>query len=42
LYLNNVFAITAGREIWGFPKYDADIIFQKDANHITAQISKDK
>ena len=41
LYLNNVFAITGGREIWGFPKYDADIIFQKDANHITARISKD-
>ena len=42
LYLNNVYAITGGREIWGFPKYDAEITFQKDGDHITTQISKDK
>ena len=41
LYLNNVFAITGGREIWGFHKYDADLSFQKDTNHIAARISKD-
>jgi acetoacetate decarboxylase len=40
LYLNNVMAITGGREIWGFPKYDAEITFQKDNDHITAQINK--
>jgi len=40
LLLNNVYAITGGREIWGFPKYDAEITFEKDADHITAQIFK--
>ena len=40
LYLDNTLAITQGREIWGFPKYFADITFQKDANHIAAEVSK--
>jgi acetoacetate decarboxylase len=42
LYLNNSIAISSGREIWGFPKYYADISFQKENNHIAVQISQDK
>lgn len=42
LYLSDVTAITVGREIWGFPKHYADISFQKDAKHVTAQIYKDE
>jgi len=41
LYLNNVLAITGGREIWGFPKFDAEITFQNEPDQIFAQISKD-
>jgi len=40
LYLDNADAITGGREIWGFPKYFADINFTKDDKSITAQISR--
>ena len=42
LYLDDFNAITPGREIWGFPKYFAEITFQKDTDHVTARISKDK
>jgi acetoacetate decarboxylase len=40
LYLNNADAISGGREIWGFPKYFADISFQKDGRNVTAKISR--
>jgi acetoacetate decarboxylase len=42
LYLDNARAITPGREIWGFPKYFADISFQKDTNKVAVRISKDE
>jgi acetoacetate decarboxylase len=41
LYLNKVNPIILGREIWGFPKYDAEINFQKDDKKATASIYKD-
>lgn len=40
LYLDDARAITPGREIWGFPKYFADISFQKDTNRVTVRISQ--
>lgn len=42
LYLDDVRAITPGREIWGFPKYFAGIVFQKDSNHVFTRISQDE
>ena len=40
LYLDNADAITGGREIWGFPKYFADISIKKDDKNVTAQITR--
>lgn len=40
LYLDNSDAITGGREIWGFPKYFADISIEKDGNKVTAQVTR--
>jgi acetoacetate decarboxylase len=42
MYLDNVTAITAGREIWGFPKYFAKISFRKDSSSVIANIYKDE
>jgi len=41
LYLDKVDPIIAGREIWGFPKFYADIDFQKNEKTATARVSKD-
>ena len=41
MYLNKAMPIYRGREIWGFPKYDAEINFQKDDKKVTASIYKD-
>lgn len=40
LYLDDVYAITGGREIWGFPKYSAELTFKKDIDRVSVQISK--
>jgi acetoacetate decarboxylase len=40
MYLDKVYPITGGREIWGFPKYDAEINFQKDEKKATASLNK--
>lgn len=42
LYLNQINPIILGREIWGFPKYEAEINFQKDDKNAIARIYKDK
>ena len=42
LYLNKTNPIIMGREIWGFPKYDAEINFQKSGKKATARIYKDE
>ena len=41
LYLDKVDPIIAGREIWGFPKFYADIDFQKNEKTASARVSKD-
>ena len=41
LYLDKVDPIILGREIWGFPKYFAEINFQKDEKKTSARVSKD-
>lgn len=41
LYLNSMRAITPGREVWGFPKFEAEISLQKDDNKAVALIQKD-
>ena len=38
LYLDKVVPIVGGREIWGFPKKDADITFIKEGDKITAEV----
>lgn len=40
LYLDNSDAITGGREIWGFPKYYADISIEKDENNVSAKVTR--
>ena len=40
LYLDKVDPIIAGREIWGFPKFYADIDFQKNEKTVSARVSK--
>jgi len=40
LYLDNSDAIAGGREIWGFPKYFADISFKKDDTNVTAKVTR--
>lgn len=41
LYLDKVDPIILGREIWGFPKFFADIDFQKNEKTASARVSKD-
>ncbi len=41
LYLDKVDPIIHGREIWGFPKFFADIDFQKNEKTASARVSKD-
>lgn len=41
LYLNKVDPITAGREIWGFPKYYSEIDFQINEKTASSRIYKD-
>jgi len=38
LYLDKTVPIVGGREIWGFPKKDADITFIKEGDKITAKV----
>ncbi len=38
LYLEDPGAITGGREIWGFPKFGADLEFEKKDNKVSASI----
>ena len=40
LYLDNADAITGGREIWGYPKYFADISIKKDDKNVTAKVTR--
>jgi acetoacetate decarboxylase len=41
LYLDQVMPIVAGREIWGFPKKDADITYVKEGDKISARVVQD-
>jgi acetoacetate decarboxylase len=41
LYLDKVLPIVAGREIWGFPKKEADIAFIEERGKISAEVVQD-
>jgi acetoacetate decarboxylase len=41
LYLDKAGAIVPGREIYGWPKKDAEISFTEDKEGITAQVVRD-
>jgi acetoacetate decarboxylase len=41
LYLDKAGAIVPGREIYGFPKKDAEIVFTEEKDGITAQVVRD-
>jgi acetoacetate decarboxylase len=41
LYLDKAVPIVGGREIWGFPKKDAEITFEKEDNKISAKIVRE-
>ena len=40
LYLDEVMPIVAGREIWGFPKKEADITFVKERGKVSARVAR--
>ena len=40
MYVDDAYPLYMGREIWGFPKYDAKMTFVKDDKQINASISK--
>jgi len=40
LYLDEVELLTAGREVWGFPKVRGDIFIQRDEHGVVARVSE--
>lgn len=41
LYLDEIELLTSGREVWGFPKFRADISFDRDDNSVEARVTID-
>jgi acetoacetate decarboxylase len=41
LYLDKAFPITIGREVWGFPKFPADLCFEVEAGVVHATVAKE-
>jgi len=41
LYLDKALPLYLGREIWGFPKYEAEFNYSKDDKNVAASIHKD-
>ena len=40
LYVDKALPIVVGREIWGFPKKDAEIVYQETKDKISAQVQR--
>jgi len=41
LYLDKALPITIGREVWGFPKFQADLCFEVEADVVHATVAKE-
>jgi acetoacetate decarboxylase len=41
LYLDKALPITIGREVWGFPKFQADLCFKVEAGVVHATVAKE-
>lgn len=42
LYLNEVELLTSGREVWGFPKFRAEVTFERSENSVKASVREDE